>query len=150
MLAREQYLAGLEHKPDEPVLYHNLGVSYAMEGDYEHALNCFQKAVSGHLGDSGSTTTLRLSCFASAGRRMRWNVPGNMQGLRGLQPHGRTLHCSRRRAHAIRCYTRALELCPVYYKEAEDRLKRRCVWRRVIPMRNRSQRQRKVEKRAVW
>lgn len=112
-------------RPHSGVLYHNLGVSYSQAGDYERAVNAFQKALENRYVDKKVYNNLGLA-LSKVGR--------HEEALEAFKKGGdiaqayNNLGCvylnEDKFEKAIKCFETAIELSPGFYAKANENLKK--------------------------
>jgi Flp pilus assembly protein TadD len=124
-LAIHEFEAAIRLKPDEGLLYNNLGVSYSLAGEYKKALNAFNKAKKRNYFDSKFYNNLGL-VLSKLGR--------NQEALEAFRRKGdqaqayNNLGCIYLEAgeyeKAISYFEKAIEVNPTFYAKASDNLEK--------------------------
>jgi tetratricopeptide (TPR) repeat protein len=106
-------------------LYHNLGISYSLAGDYTRAISAFQKALENQYLDKKVFNNLGLA-FSKVGRYQ--------EAFEAFKKGGDIAHAYNNLGcayleqgkfqNAVRCFEKAIELSPTFYARANENLKK--------------------------
>jgi Flp pilus assembly protein TadD/ketosteroid isomerase-like protein len=124
-LAIHEFEAAIRLKPDEGLLYNNLGVSYSLAGEYKKALNAFNRAQKRNYVSSKFYNNLGLVLSKLGRDQEALNV---FRRVGGQAQAYNNLGCIYLEAgefeKAINYFEKAIEVKPTFYAKASDNLEK--------------------------
>jgi tetratricopeptide (TPR) repeat protein len=125
-LAAREYAAAILQRPNDGLLYNNLGMSYLLAGRQQEAVNAFQRALETPYQQKERTynnlglALVKLGNYDSALEAFR-KAGGEVRALNNL---GCAYLRQNELGKAISCFERAIDASPTFYTTASENMRK--------------------------